>query len=118
MPVAYDFCSAHIDDAVRAAGRTAFAEALAAGLTVFYLESAEPQDTGGRDPLLRTIRAGPRQEFLDNRFAQRHTRHVIDRIMYPCPDAGISGLLAHSTDEFGSLRKEMSQHLRSGGRER
>jgi hypothetical protein len=39
MPVAYDFGSKEFDDAVREAGRRAFAEALAAGLPVFYLDS-------------------------------------------------------------------------------
>ena len=38
MPVAYDFGSAQFDDAVREAGHTAFEEALAAGLTVFYID--------------------------------------------------------------------------------
>jgi hypothetical protein len=38
MPVAYDFSSAEFDDAVRDAGRKAFAETLAAGLPVFYLD--------------------------------------------------------------------------------
>jgi hypothetical protein len=38
MPVAYDFGSAEFDDAVRAAGRRAFAETLAAGLPVFYID--------------------------------------------------------------------------------
>jgi hypothetical protein len=38
MAVAYDFCSAEFDDAVRAAGRKAFAETLAAGLSVFYID--------------------------------------------------------------------------------
>jgi len=35
MPVVYDFSSAQFDDAVRAAGRKAFPEALAGGLAVF-----------------------------------------------------------------------------------
>jgi hypothetical protein len=39
MPVAYDFGSKEFDDAVREATRRAFAEALAAGLPVFYLDS-------------------------------------------------------------------------------
>ena len=38
MPVAYDFRSAEFDDAVRAATRRAFAETLAAGLSVFYVD--------------------------------------------------------------------------------
>ena len=38
MPVAYDFGSAQFDDALRAAGRTAFSETLAAGLPVFYID--------------------------------------------------------------------------------
>ena len=38
MPVAYDFGSAQFDDAVRDAGRKAFAETLAAGLPVFYID--------------------------------------------------------------------------------
>ena len=38
MPVAYDFGSAEFDDAVREAGHKAFEEALAAGLTVFYID--------------------------------------------------------------------------------
>ena len=40
MPVAYDFCSTQFDEAVRAAGRRAFAETLAAGLSVFYIDAA------------------------------------------------------------------------------
>ena len=47
MPVAYDFCSTQFDDAVRAAGRNAFAETLAAGLPVFYI------DAGGLNVLER-----------------------------------------------------------------
>jgi hypothetical protein len=39
MPVAYDFGSPEFDDAVRAAGRKAFTEALAAGLPVFYIDN-------------------------------------------------------------------------------
>ena len=39
MPVACDFGSAQFDDAVRAAGRKAFSETLAAGLPVFYLDA-------------------------------------------------------------------------------
>ena len=39
MPVPYDFGSTQFDDAVRAATRKAFAEALAAGLPVFYLDT-------------------------------------------------------------------------------
>jgi hypothetical protein len=39
MPVACDFGSKEFDDAAREAGRKAFAEALAAGLPVFYLDS-------------------------------------------------------------------------------
>ena len=39
MPVAYDFGSAQFDDAVRDAGRKAFAETLAAGLPVFYIDA-------------------------------------------------------------------------------
>jgi hypothetical protein len=35
---AYDFASKEFDDAVRAAGRRAFEESLAAGLPVFYLD--------------------------------------------------------------------------------
>ena len=38
MSVAYDFNSAEFDDAVRAAGHKAFAETLAAGLSVFYID--------------------------------------------------------------------------------
>jgi hypothetical protein len=38
MAAAYDFRSTQFDDAVRAAGRKAFAEALAVGLPVFYLD--------------------------------------------------------------------------------
>ena len=38
MAVAYDFGSVQFDDAVRAAGRRAFAETLAAGLSVFYID--------------------------------------------------------------------------------
>ena len=37
MDAAYDFDSTQIDDAVRAAGRKAFAETLSAGLPVFYI---------------------------------------------------------------------------------
>jgi hypothetical protein len=40
MPVAYGFGSPQFDDAVRAAGRKAFAETLAAGLPVFYVDAA------------------------------------------------------------------------------
>ena len=39
MPVAYDFGSAEFDDAVRTAGRKAFAEALASGIPVFYIDA-------------------------------------------------------------------------------
>jgi hypothetical protein len=35
---AYEFASREFDDAVRAAGRKAFEETLAAGLPVFYLD--------------------------------------------------------------------------------
>ena len=38
MPVVYDFGSAEFDDAVRAATRNAFADTLAAGLPVFYID--------------------------------------------------------------------------------
>jgi len=38
MPVAYDFGSTQFDDAVRAATCRAFAETLAAGLPVFYID--------------------------------------------------------------------------------
>ena len=38
MVAAYDFCSTPFDDAVRAAGRKAFAETLVAGLPVFYVD--------------------------------------------------------------------------------
>jgi hypothetical protein len=38
MPVVYDVGSAQFDDAVRAATRKAFAETLAAGLPVFYVD--------------------------------------------------------------------------------
>jgi len=38
MAAAYDFRSTQFDDAVRAAGRKAFAETLAAGLSVFYID--------------------------------------------------------------------------------
>jgi hypothetical protein len=38
MDAAYDFDSTQIDDAVRAAGRKAFAETLSAGLPVFYID--------------------------------------------------------------------------------
>lgn len=40
MAIAYDFGSAQFDEAVQAAGRKAFSEALAAGLAVFYLDAA------------------------------------------------------------------------------
>jgi len=39
MPVAYDFGSAEFDAAVRAAGCKAFAEALASGVPVFYIDA-------------------------------------------------------------------------------
>jgi len=39
VAAAYDFSSSQFDDAVRAAGRKAFDEALAAGLSVFYIDS-------------------------------------------------------------------------------
>jgi hypothetical protein len=39
MPAVYDFRSTEFDDAVRAAGRKAFEETLAAGLPVFYLDA-------------------------------------------------------------------------------
>jgi hypothetical protein len=38
MPVAYDFASSEFDEAVRASGRRAFEETLAAGLPAFYLD--------------------------------------------------------------------------------
>jgi hypothetical protein len=38
MPVACDFRGAQFDNAVRAATRKAFAETLAAGLSVFYID--------------------------------------------------------------------------------
>ena len=38
MPVAYDFASAQFDEGVRVAGHKAFAETLAAGLPVFYID--------------------------------------------------------------------------------
>ena len=38
MSVVYDFGSADFDEAVRAAGRKAFAEALASGVPVFYVD--------------------------------------------------------------------------------
>ena len=41
VPAAYGFGSPQFDDAVRAAGREAFSETLAAGLPVFY------RDAGG-----------------------------------------------------------------------
>ena len=39
MPAVPDFRSTEFDDAVRAAGRKAFEETLAAGLPVFYLDA-------------------------------------------------------------------------------
>jgi hypothetical protein len=39
MPVAYHFGGAEFDDAVHAAGRKAFAEALASGVPVFYVDA-------------------------------------------------------------------------------
>jgi hypothetical protein len=39
MPVAFDFGSSEFDNAVRAAGRKAFAEALASGVSVFYVDA-------------------------------------------------------------------------------
>lgn len=39
MPVVYDFGSARFDDAAWAAGHKAFAETLAAGLPVFYVDA-------------------------------------------------------------------------------
>jgi hypothetical protein len=47
MPVAYDFGTSEFDGAVRAAGRKAFAEALASGVPVFYI------DAGGLDVMER-----------------------------------------------------------------
>jgi hypothetical protein len=38
MAAAYDFRGTQFDDAVRAAGRKAFVETLAAGLSVFYID--------------------------------------------------------------------------------
>jgi len=38
MSVAYDFNSTEFDDAVHAAGQKAFAEMLAAGLSIFYVD--------------------------------------------------------------------------------
>ena len=38
MAVAYDFCSTQFENAARAGGRKAFAETLAAGLPVFYID--------------------------------------------------------------------------------
>jgi hypothetical protein len=38
MAVAYDLRNTEFDDAVSAAGHKAFAEALAAGLSVFYID--------------------------------------------------------------------------------
>jgi hypothetical protein len=60
----------------------------------------------------------PSDEFLDDCFAQRHTGRVVDLVMYPGPDARISGFFAYRPDEFGPLWKEISQYLRLGGRER
>jgi len=40
MPVVYDFGSTQFDDAVRAATRRAFAEMVAAGLPIFYIDGA------------------------------------------------------------------------------
>ena len=40
MPVPYQFDSPEFDEAVREAGHRAFKEALAAGLPVFYIDSA------------------------------------------------------------------------------
>ena len=40
MAAAYEFGSDQFDDAVRSAGRKAFAETLAAGLPVFYVDAA------------------------------------------------------------------------------
>jgi len=39
MPVVYDFGSADFEKAVRAAGRKAFAEAVASGVPVFYVDA-------------------------------------------------------------------------------
>ena len=39
MAVPYEFGSPEFDEAVRAAGKQAFNEALAAGLSVFYIDS-------------------------------------------------------------------------------
>jgi hypothetical protein len=72
MAVAYDFGSVQFDDAVRAAGRRAFAETLAAGLPVFYYRRRRSQCHGARrwpkirDPLAsgrpirRKLRSHPR----------------------------------------------------------
>jgi hypothetical protein len=40
MPPAYEFGSPQFEEAVSAAGHRAFAEALASGLPVFYIDSA------------------------------------------------------------------------------
>jgi hypothetical protein len=50
VAIVYDFGSAEFNDAVRAAGREAFSNALAAGLAVFYL------DDGGINVMERAVR--------------------------------------------------------------
>lgn len=65
MPVVYDFGSAQFDDAVRAAGRKAFAETLAAGLAVFYVDSEGlnvMERTNGRRFEIRWLPGAPSGE--------------------------------------------------------
>jgi hypothetical protein len=65
MAVAYDFGSAEFDDAVRTATRLAFAETLAAGLPVFYLDAAGldvMELAGGRRCEIRWVPGAPSGE--------------------------------------------------------
>jgi hypothetical protein len=65
MPVAYDFGCAEFDDAVRAAGRKVFAEALASGLPVFYAnaDGFEVMEYGdGRKSEIRWLPGAPSGE--------------------------------------------------------
>jgi hypothetical protein len=65
MPVAYDFGSAEFDGAVRSAGRRAFAEALASGLPVFYVDAEGlnvMERNDGRKFEIRWLPGGPSGE--------------------------------------------------------
>jgi hypothetical protein len=61
----YEFASKEFDDAVRAAGRKAFEEALAAGLSVFYLDEEGldvMEQPDGRRFEIRWIPGAPSRE--------------------------------------------------------